>query len=149
MIGDLEIAEKASIWFNVVIRADVAAIRIGRESNIQDSTVIHGTHGKDGVGQHGTTIHERVTIGHSVILHGCEIHSGSLIGMGSIVMDKVVIGPDSLVGAGSLVTEGSVFPPRSLIVGRPAKVKRPLTDAEVLQLQESADNYLLYSSWYR
>lgn len=143
IVGDVEIKEKSSIWYNVVIRGDVAPIRIGRETNIQDGTVIHGTYGK-----YGCTIHDRVTIGHLAMLHGCEIHRASLIGMGSIVMDGAEIGEHSLVGAGSLVTEGSKFPPRSLIVGRPAKLKRELTEAEIKLLEDSADNYLLYSEWY-
>lgn len=144
LIGDVQIGEKSSIWFNVTIRGDVMPIRIGKEVNVQDGSVIHGTYG-----QCGTIIHDRATIGHLVMLHGCEIGRCSLIGMGSIIMDHAKIGEYSLVGAGSLVTEGSEFPPRSLIVGRPAKVKRPLTDEEVQLLEKSADNYLLYQSWYK
>lgn len=144
LVGDVEIGEKSSIWSNVTIRGDVFSVRIGKETNVQDGTVIHGTYQKC-----GTVLHDRVTIGHLVMLHGCEIGRGSLIGMGSIVMDHVKIGEHCLVGAGSLVLENSVFPPRSLIVGRPAKVKRELTEEEVAFLEESADNYLLYSSWYK
>jgi len=143
IIGDVEIGEKSSIWSNVTIRGDVFAVKIGKETNVQDGTVIHGTYKEC-----GTVLHDRVTIGHLVMLHGCEIGRGTLVGMGSIVMDKVKIGENCLVGAGSLVTEGSVFPPRSLILGRPAKVKRELTAEEVALLEQSADNYLLYSSWY-
>lgn len=144
IIGDVEIGEKSSIWPNVTIRGDVFAVKIGKESNVQDGTVIHGTYQKC-----GTVIHDRVTIGHLVMLHGCEIGKGCLIGMGSIIMDGAKIGEHCLVGAGSLITEGAVFPPRSLIVGRPAKVKRELTAEEVALLEASADNYLLYSSWYK
>lgn len=147
VIGDVEIAEKSSIWFNVVVRGDVAPIRIGREVNIQDGSVIHGTFEKDG-NNFGVTIEDRVTIGHLVMLHGCHIGRGSLIGMGSIVMDDAKIGEHCLIGAGSLVTEGSKFPAGSLIVGRPAKVKRQLSAEEIDLLELSADNYLLYSSWY-
>lgn len=143
IISDVEVGSGSSIWYNVVIRGDVMPIRIGKEVNIQDGTVIHGTYGK-----WGTTLHDRVTIGHLAMLHGCEIGRGTLIGMGSIVMDGVKIGEHCLVGAGSLVTEGTEIPPRSLVVGRPAKVKRPLTDEEVEALEKSADNYLLYKSWY-
>lgn len=141
--GDVEIGERASIWYNVTIRGDVMPIRIGAETNVQDGTVIHGTYG-----EYGCTLHERVTVGHMVMLHGCEVHKGSLIGMGSIIMDGVVIGDHSLVGAGSLITEGKKFPPKSLILGRPAKLVRTLTDDEIKLLEESADHYLLYSSWY-
>jgi gamma-carbonic anhydrase len=144
IIGDVEIKEKSSIWFNVVVRGDVNSIRIGKESNIQDGSVIHGTYEK-----FGTTIGNRVTIGHLVMLHGCSIGDGCLIGMGSIVMDGAKIGAQSLVGAGSLVTEGSIFPPRSLILGRPAKFKRELTAEELENLELSADNYLHYSTWYQ
>ena len=143
VIGDVEIGAKSSVWYNVVIRGDVNQIRIGSETNIQDGSVLHGTYEK-----FGTFLGNRVTVGHLAMLHGCEIGDGCLIGMGSIVMDGVKIGANSLVGAGSLVTEGSVFPPRSLILGRPAKFKRELTAEEVDLLEHSADNYLLYSSWY-
>ena len=144
VIGDVEIGAKSTIWYNVVLRGDVHSIKIGKETNVQDGTVIHGTYE-----EHGTTLHDRVTIGHQVMLHGCTVHSGSLIGMGTIVMDAAVIGEHCLVGAGSLVTEGSIFPPRSLILGRPAKVKRALTDEEVANLEKSADHYLMYASWYQ
>ena len=143
LIGDVKIGKNCSIWYNVTLRGDVMPIRIGNETNIQDGSVIHGTYQEC-----GTTIHDRVTIGHLVMLHGCEIHRGCLIGMGSTIMDKAVIQEHSLVGAGSLVTEGSQFPPRSLILGRPAKFKRALTDEEVRDLEQSADNYLMYKMWY-
>lgn len=143
IISDVEVGDRSSIWYNVVIRGDVMPIRIGKEVNVQDGSVIHGTYGK-----WGTTLHDRVTIGHLVMLHGCEIGRGTLVGMGSIVMDGVQVGEHCLIGAGSLVTEGTKIPPRSLVVGRPAKVKRPLTDEEVELLEKSADNYLLYKTWY-
>jgi gamma-carbonic anhydrase len=143
IIGDVKIGKRSSIWYNVTIRGDVMPIRIGAETNIQDNSVMHGT-----FGEFGCTVGDRVTVGHSVILHGCEVKKGSLIGMGSIIMDGVVVGEDSLVAAGSLITEGKKFPPRSLIMGRPATFKRALTDAEVRGLQESADHYIMYTSWY-
>ncbi|MGE0632934.1 MAG: gamma carbonic anhydrase family protein [Pseudobdellovibrionaceae bacterium] len=143
IIGDVEIGEKSSVWFGVTIRGDVMPIRIGKETNIQDNSVIHGTYGKC-----GATLHDRVTIGHGVILHGCEVEYGCLIGMGSILMDGSHIGARSIVGAGSLVTEGSRFPANSLILGRPAKVVRSLKPEEIDLLEKSADNYLQYMSWY-
>ncbi len=143
LISDVEVGDNSSIWYNVVLRGDVMPIRVGKEVNIQDGSVVHGTYGK-----FGTTLHDRVTIGHLVMLHGCEIGRCTLVGMGSIVMDGVKVGEHCLIGAGSLVTEGTVIPPRSLVVGRPAKVKRALTDAEVVLLEKSADNYLLYKTWY-
>lgn len=143
IISDVEIGKGSSIWYNVTIRGDVMPIRIGKEVNVQDGAVIHGTYGK-----YGTTLHDRVTIGHLVMLHGCEVGRATLVGMGSILMDGVKVGEHCLIGAGSLLTEGTEIPPRSLVVGRPAKVKRALTDEEVGLLEKSADNYLLYKSWY-
>ncbi len=144
LIGDVTVGAGSSIWFNVTLRGDVMPIVVGREVNIQDGSVVHGTFQKC-----GTVIEDRVTIGHLVMLHGCRIGARCLIGMGSILMDQCEIGEQSIVAAGSLVTEGSVFPPRSLIVGSPAKVKRPLTEKEIQFLDQSADNYLLYKSWYK
>ena len=144
IIGDVKIAAGSSVWFNTTIRGDVMPIRIGQETNIQDGSVLHGTFGK-----FGCEIGDRVTVGHSVILHGCKIGNNCLIGMGSIVMDGAEIGENSVVGAGSLVTEGKKFPPRSLIVGRPAVAKRLLTEEELNFLEQSADNYLLYKTWYK
>lgn len=143
IIGDVEIGDGSSIWYNVTVRGDVMPIRIAKEVNIQDGSVVHGTYGK-----YGTTLEDRVTIGHLVMLHGCRVGRGSLVGMGSILMDGVEVGEHCLVGAGSLLTEGMVIPPRSLVVGRPAKVKRALTEEEVGLLEKSADNYLLYKTWY-
>lgn len=143
IISDVEIGDRSSIWYNVVIRGDVMPIRIGQEVNVQDGSVVHGTFGK-----WGTTLHDRVTIGHLAMLHGCEIGRATLVGMGSIIMDGVKVGEHCLIGAGSLVTEGTQIPPRSLVVGRPARVKRALTDEEVELLEKSADNYLLYKTWY-
>lgn len=143
LIGDVEIGENCSIWFNTVVRGDVMPIRIGDETNIQDGTVIHGTYKKC-----GTTIGRRVTVGHGVILHGCEIGDRVLIGMGAIIMDKAKISNDSFVAAGALVTEDKEFPSKVLIVGRPAVVKRELTQEELAFLNKSADNYLFYKKWY-
>jgi carbonic anhydrase/acetyltransferase-like protein (isoleucine patch superfamily) len=143
LIGDVRIGDQVSIWYNVVIRGDVHVISVGARTNIQDNTVIHATYQI-----HPTIIEEDVTIGHSVLLHGCRVKKGSLIGMGAIVMDGAEIGEYSLVGAGALVTEGKKFPPYSLILGRPASKKRDLTEDEVKMLKQSIQNYLLYKSWY-
>lgn len=144
IVGDVTMGRGCSVWFNAVVRGDVMPIKIGDETNIQDGTVIHGTYKKC-----GTTIGNRVTVGHAVVLHGCEIGDRCLIGMGSIIMDNAKISPDSLVAAGSLVTEGSEFPPGVLIMGRPAKVKRELTPEEIAFLNKSADNYTFYQTWYK
>ncbi len=143
VIGDVKIGKRCSIWFRAVLRGDVMPIIIGDESNIQDGSIVHGTFGKC-----GATIGRRVTVGHNVILHGCQVEDLCLIGMGAILMDHSHIGPRCIVGAGSLVTEGAQFPEGSLILGRPAKVIRPLKPEELRFLDQSADNYLLYKSWY-
>lgn len=144
IVGDVRISRGSSIWCNTTLRADVMPIEIGFETNIQDNSVLHGTFGK-----HKCVIGNRVTIGHSVILHGCKIGNSCLIGMGSIIMDGAEIAAQCVVAAGSLVTEGKSFPQRSLIMGRPAKVIRSLTEEEIIFLEQSADNYLLYKSWYK
>jgi carbonic anhydrase/acetyltransferase-like protein (isoleucine patch superfamily) len=136
VIGDVVIGERSSVWFGTVIRGDVFHIRIGRETNIQDNSVIHVTTGK-----HATIVGDHVTVGHRAILHGCTVQEGSLIGMGAIVMDRAVVGARSLVAAGALVVEGSVLPEESLIMGSPAKVKRRLTADELKHLSWAAAHY--------
>lgn len=143
LIGDVKIGKGCSIWFNTTLRGDVMPIVIGDETNIQDNSVIHGTYKKC-----GAVIGSRVTVGHSVILHGCTIGDKVLIGMGAIIMDQAKIPARSIVGAGSLVTENAEFPEGHLILGRPAKAVRPLNEKELAFLDKSADNYLEYMSWY-
>lgn len=145
LIGDVTIGKNCSIWFNAVLRGDVGPITIGDETNIQDGTVIHGTYKKA-----FATIGNRVTVGHSVVLHGCRIDDLCLIGMGSIIMDNAHIGPRNIVGAGSLVTENAKFLEEGwLILGRPAKPVRPLKPEELAFLEKSANNYMEYKSWYQ
>jgi carbonic anhydrase/acetyltransferase-like protein (isoleucine patch superfamily) len=144
LIGDVKIGRDSSVWYNVTLRADIGPIRIGDETNIQDNTVIHGTFNKA-----FAVIGNRVTIGHSVVLHGCSIGDLCLIGMGAIIMDSAVIPARTIVGAGSLVTEQSFFEEGWLIMGRPAKAVRRLKPEELAFLDKSADNYLLYKSWYQ
>jgi carbonic anhydrase/acetyltransferase-like protein (isoleucine patch superfamily) len=124
---------------NAVVRGDVHWIRIGRRSNIQDNTVVHVQNGT-----HPTTIGDDVTVGHAAIVHGCTIGHRVLVGMGAILLNGSTVGEDSIVAAGSLLTEESTFPPRSLIMGSPAKVKRPLTDREVAMILEFSDRYVNY-----
>ena len=144
VIGDVHLGEEASIWCNCTVRGDMYYIRIGDRSNVQDNSVIHTR-----TGAHPTILEEEVTVGHSVTLHGCYIERGSLIGIGSILLDEVRIGTMSLVAAGSLVSPGTIIPPRSLVMGFPAKVKRPLTDEEVASLEVFWKNYVEYSREYR
>jgi gamma-carbonic anhydrase len=144
VIGDVVIGEESSVWFNAVVRGDVFYIRIGNRTNIQDGTVIHVTNGT-----YETVLEDEVTVGHNVTLHGCVIERGCLIGMGSIVMDNVRIGAQSIVAAGALVSPGTHVPPRSLVMGVPAKVKRPLTDEEVTNLDHYWQNYVEYTRQYK
>jgi gamma-carbonic anhydrase len=139
VIGDVEIGEESSVWMAVVIRGDVHRIRIGSRSNVQDGTVVHVM--KD---THATTIGNDVTIAHAAVVHGCTIEDRCLIGMGAILLNGAVIGSGSIVAAGALVVEGMQVPPRSLVMGSPAKVTRPLTDAEVAEIQMYADRYVKY-----
>lgn len=143
VIGDVVMGEECSVWFNAVIRGDVHYIRIGERTNVQDLCMLHVTHDT-----HPLIIGNEVTIGHNVVLHGCTIHDRVLVGMGAIIMDGAVIGEDSVVGAGALVVEGTVVPPKSLILGSPAKVKRPVTEEELAWIRESAGNYVRYARQY-
>ena len=143
VIGDVVIGEESSIWFRTVVRGDVNYIRIGHRTNVQDLCLLHVTHDTAPL-----VIGDEVTIGHNVVLHGCTIKDRVLIGMGAIIMDGAVIGEDSVVGAGALVTEGTIVPPKSLILGSPAKVKRPVTDKELAWIRESARNYIAYARQY-
>jgi carbonic anhydrase/acetyltransferase-like protein (isoleucine patch superfamily) len=144
IIGDVQIGEQSSVWFNAVVRGDVFYIRIGNRTNIQDGTVVHVTNGT-----HATVLEDEVSVGHNATLHGCHIERGCLIGMGAIVMDEVRIGAQSLVAAGSLVAPGTRIPPRSLVLGAPAKVKRPLTNEEVAGLDVFWKNYIEYTRIYK
>jgi carbonic anhydrase/acetyltransferase-like protein (isoleucine patch superfamily) len=143
VIGDVVMGEESSVWFNAVIRGDVHYIRIGERTNVQDLCMLHVTHDT-----HPLIIGDEVTIGHNVVLHGCTIHDRVLVGMGAIIMDGAMIGEDSVVGAGALVVEGTVVPPKSLILGSPARVKRPVTEKELAWIKESAGNYVRYARQY-
>ena len=136
VIGNVHLAEDASVWFGAVLRGDNDPISIGKGANVQDGSVLHTDKGKP------LDIGEYVTIGHNVILHGCSIGSESLIGMGAIVLNGAKIGRHCLVGAGALVTENKEFPDGSLIVGNPAKVVRTLTDEQIAGLRRSAEGYV-------
>lgn len=136
VIGNVELGENASVWFGVVIRGDTECISIGRGSNIQDASVLHADIGKP------LTVGDHVTVGHKVMLHGCTIGDGSLIGIGAVVLNGAKIGKGCIVGAGALVTEGKEFPDGSMIIGSPAKVVRELTEQQQAGLQFSALHYI-------
>lgn len=143
IIGDVEIGDSASIWYNCVLRGDVNFIRIGAKSNIQDGTIIHVSRET-----HPTIIEPEVTVGHSATLHGCYVETGSLIGIGSTILDGARIGKNSLIAAGSLVTPNTIIPERSFVLGAPARVKRELTDEEVENIQKFWQNYVTLIDLY-
>jgi carbonic anhydrase/acetyltransferase-like protein (isoleucine patch superfamily) len=143
VVGDVEIGDHSSIWFNCVVRGDVHYIRIGKHTNIQDGSICHVM--KD---QYPLTIGDYVTIGHGVMLHGCTIESHCLIGMRATILNNARIGSQCIIGAGAVVTEGMVIPSRSLVLGMPAKVKRPLTDEEAAGIDEYARRYFEYKETY-
>ena len=144
VIGDVEIGEQSSLWFNVVVRGDVNFIRIGARTNIQDGSVIHVTHE-----QHPTCIGDDVTIGHNVTLHGCKIGNRCLVGMGATVMDGTIVADDALIAAGALVTPGTHVASGTLYAGCPAKYVRHLSENEIESLKQSAQNYLRYVEAYQ
>lgn len=137
IIGDVEIGEQSSVWFNAVVRGDVNYIRIGKRTNIQDGCVLHVSRRI-----YPLTVADEVTVGHNVTLHACTVQSRCLIGMGAVVMDGVEVGENSIIGAGAVVTPKTIIPPRSMVIGFPAKVKRALTEDEIRQIRESAAHYV-------
>lgn len=143
VIGDVDLAEDSSVWFNAVLRGDIHHIRIGRRSNIQDGTIIHVTR------EYPVEIGDEVTVGHQAMLHGCRLESCSLIGMNAVVLDNARVGPFALVAAGSVVREHFVVPEGMLVAGVPAKIVRPLTDSEKQALRQSAGNYVEYARSYQ
>lgn len=136
VMGNVELAEDTSIWFGAIIRGDTEVIRVGRGSNIQDASVLHADIGKP------LTVGEYVTVGHKVMLHGCTIGDGSLIGIGAVVLNGAKIGKGCIVGAGALVTEGKEFADGSMILGSPAKAVRELTAEQQDALKMSAVHYI-------
>ena len=143
VIGNVELAEGASIWFGAILRGDNEPLRIGKGSNVQDGTVIHSDIG------YPATLGENVTVGHQVMLHGCTIGDGSLIGIKAVVLNGAKIGRNCLVGAGSLVTEGKEFPDGSMIFGSPAKAVRQLTPEQIEGLQTAAADYVRNANRYK
>ncbi len=135
LIGAVTLEEGASVWYNSVLRADLAAITIGRDSNIQDNCTLHVEHDRP------TAVGIRVTVGHGAILHACTVEDDCLIGMGAILLDGVRVRKNSLVAAGAVIPPGKSFPEGSLILGSPASVARKLSEAEVRTIVESAGRY--------
>ena len=143
VMGQVTLAEDCSVWFGVVIRGDTSTITVGKGSNIQDNSVLHADHGMPLV------IGENVTVGHQVMLHGCTVGNGSLIGIGAVVLNGARIGQHCLVGAGALVTEGKEFPDGSMIIGSPAKAVRQLSPEQIEGLKMSAQHYVNNAARYK
>ena len=144
VIGDVQIGAESSVWMNVVIRGDVNHIRIGKRTNIQDLTMVHVMRET-----HPTIIGDEVTVGHSAVVHGTTIEDRVLIGMGAVLLNGVHIESDCVIAAGTLLTEGTRIPARSLVMGRPGKVTRQLTDIEIAEIRWYSDNYVSYRLDYR
>ena len=142
VIGEVQIAKGASIWWNCTLRGDTDLLSVGENSNIQDNSVLHTDPGIPLI------VGKNVTVGHRVILHGCTVGDNSLIGMGSTLLNGAVIGKNCLIGANTLIPEGKVIPDRSLVVGLPGRIVRELTDEEVANLQLSADRYVAQGRRY-
>ena len=144
VIGDVAVGPRSSIWYGAVLRGDVESIRIGSDTSIQDNTVIH----VDSSG-FATVVGNRVTVGHSVVLHGCRIGNDALIGIGSIVLNGAEVGEGAIIGAGSVVTPGTKVPPGMLALGSPARVKRPVTDEEKRHNRLGVEHYVKLGKEHR
>ena len=143
IIGDVTIGERSSVWPNVSIRGDVNYIRVGDETSIQDNCVLHVDHDV-----YPCLVGNRVTVGHSAVLHGCQVDENALIGIGAIVLNGAKIGAGAVIAAGALVPEGMEVPPETLAMGAPAKVRRPITDEEKQRFRKNCDNYVKISAIY-
>lgn len=145
IVGDVVMGDDCSIWFNAVVRGDVNAIRIGNKVNVQDGAVIHCTYQKT-----QAVIGNNVSIGHNAIVHGCTVHDNVLIGMGAIIMDNAIIGSNSIVAAGAVVLENTIVEPGSIYAGVPAKKVKAVSEELINgEINRIANNYLMYSSWFK
>ncbi len=145
IVGDVILGDDCSVWFNAVIRGDVNSIRIGNKVNIQDGAVIHCTYQK-------TKVHlgNNVSIGHNAIVHGCTVNDNVLIGMGAIVMDNCEIGSNTIIAAGAVVTEGTKVPSGCIFAGVPAKKIKDISEELINgEINRIAENYLMYSGWFK
>lgn len=140
IIGDVEIGARSSVWYNSVIRGDIHYIKIGADTNIQDCSMFHVTHDK-----YPVNIGNKVTIGHSVKLHGCTIHDLCLIGIGAVLLDGSIVEENGMVAAGAVVTPGFIVPSRRLAAGVPAKIVRDLTEKEISEFEITAQKYIDYT----
>ena len=143
IIGKVKLEKNSSIWFNAVLRGDIELITVGEDSNIQDGSVLHTDPG------YPLTIGKGVTIGHLVMLHGCQISDNSLIGIGSIILNNAKIGKNCIIGANTLITENKIIPDNSLVVGSPGRVLRKVTDEEIKSVIENGQHYVQNSKKYK
>ena len=143
VIGNVHLGPDSSVWFGVVARGDTDSITVGRGTNIQDNSVLHADPGMPLV------IGDHVSVGHQVMLHGCTVGDGSLIGIGAVVLNRARIGKNCLVGAGALVTEGKEFPDGTMILGSPAKAVRQLSPEQIAGLENIAQHYVDNARRYR
>lgn len=145
VVGDVEMGDSCSIWFNAVLRGDVHSIRLGNRVNIQDGAIVHCTYQK-----HATTIGSEVSVGHNAIVHGCVIHDNVLIGMGAIVMDGCEVESNSIIAAGAVVTQGTKVEAGTIYAGVPARKVKDISQ-ELLgdEIRRIAENYLKYAGWYK
>jgi len=145
LVGEVEMGDQCSVWFNAVLRGDVHFIKMGNKVNVQDGAIIHCTYQKS-----PTTIGNNVSIGHNAIVHGCTIKDNVLVGMGSIIMDDCIVESNSIVAAGAVVTKGTHIPSGTVFAGMPAKkikdISEELSKGEVNRI---ANNYVTYSSWFK
>lgn len=143
VLGDVTIGAEASVWFGAVVRGDTEAIRIGRQTNVQDGCILHADEGFP------CTVGDRVTLGHGAIVHGATVEDDCLIGMRAVVMNGARIGKGSIVAVGSLVTEGTVVPAGSVVMGQPAKVKREVSERDRERIRHAAEHYVAAGHAYR
>ncbi len=143
LIGKVKLEKNSSIWFNAVLRGDIELITIGENSNIQDGSVLHTDPG------YKLKVGKGVTVGHMVMLHGCQIADDTLIGIGSIILNNAKIGKNCIIGANSLITENKIIPDNSLVVGSPGRVLRKVTEEEIKAIHENAKHYVDGSKKYK
>lgn len=143
LIGDVTVGERSSVWCNVTIRADTSSVVVGDETSVQDNSCLHED------ADAPLRIGDRVVVGHSCTVHGCEVGDDCLIGMGSTILSKARIGEGSIVAAGAVVLGGAEIPPKSLVAGVPAKVRRSVTDEEIARIRENAARYVELAERYR
>jgi len=145
IVGEVVMGNDCSIWFNAVIRGDVNFIHLGNKVNVQDGAIIHCTYQK-----YGTTVGNNVSIGHNPIVHGCVIQDNVLVGMGAIVMDNALIGSNSIIAAGAVVLENTIVEPGTIYAGIPAKKVKDISQELIHgEIDRIANNYLMYSSWFK